>query len=247
MALASSGSAASLSSSSAWPGVAELRVLVERDLAVEGDDLAVLGEDERVDLDERRVLARVDGVELDEHVGDLGGQLVVEAAGLGDLERLGLVDAGERVDLDARERLGLLDRELLDLHAALDRAEPQVGAVRAVEQHREVELLGDARAAGDHDALDDVALDVEAEDGLRRLVGLIGGLGHLHAAGLAAASGLDLRLDDDDAAELLGGRPHLFRRVRDDAGEHRHLVLLEKVSCLVLVQIHVCIPPLGRT
>src|SRR6187402_3868860 len=51
--------------------VTELRVLVERHLAVEGDDLAILREDQRVDLDERRVLAGVDGVELDEHVRDL--------------------------------------------------------------------------------------------------------------------------------------------------------------------------------
>ena len=91
---------------------------------------------------------------------------------------------------------------------------------------------------GDHHALDDVALDVEAEDRLRGLVRLVGGLGDLDAAGLAAAAGLDLRLDDDDAADLLGCGPRLLRRVRDDAGEHRHLVLLEKVSCLVLVQIH---------
>ena len=81
-------------------------------------------------------------------------------------------------------------------------------------------------------------LDVEAEDGLRGLVGLVGGLGDLHTAGLAAASGLDLGLDDHDTAELLGRRAHLLRRVGDDAREHRHLVLLEQIACLVLVQIH---------
>ncbi len=234
MAFASSGSAASLSSSSACAGVTEVGVLVERDLAVEGDDLAVLGEDERVDLDERRVFLLVDRVELHEDVADLVDELGGEARGLGDLDGLLLVDAGQRVDRDAGERLGALDGELFDLHAALDAAERQVRAVGAIEQHREVVLLVDAGALGDHDALDDVALDVEAEDGLRRLVRLIGGLGDLHAARLAAASGLHLRLDDDDAADLLGCGPHLLRRVRDDAGEHRHLVLLEKVTCLVL-------------
>ena len=120
MALASSGSAASLSSSASWLGVAELGVLVERDLAVEGDDVALFGEDERVDLDERRVLALVDVVELDEDVGDLLDELGGEARGLGDLDGLRLVDARQRVDLDAGERLGPLDGELLDLHAALD-------------------------------------------------------------------------------------------------------------------------------
>ena len=144
----------------------ELGVLVERDLAVEGDDLAVLVEDERVDLDERRVFALVDLVELHEDVGDLVDELGREVRGDRDLARLLEVDAGDRVDLDARERLGLLDRELLDLHAALDAREREVRAVGPVEQHREVELLRDVGAARDHDALDDVALDVEPEDGL---------------------------------------------------------------------------------
>lgn len=51
-------------------------------------------------------------------------------------------------------------------------------------------------ADSDHDLLDDVALDVEAEDRLSFLVGFVGGVGELDAAGLAAAAGLHLRLDD---------------------------------------------------
>ena len=43
-------------------------VLVERDLAVQGDDLALLGAHQRVDLDEGRALAGVDVVQLHEHV-----------------------------------------------------------------------------------------------------------------------------------------------------------------------------------
>ena len=67
--------------------VAEVGVLVERDLAVEGDDVAVLGLDERVDLDERRVLLAVDGPQLLQDGGDLGAGLVVEAGGVDDLAR----------------------------------------------------------------------------------------------------------------------------------------------------------------
>jgi hypothetical protein len=52
------------------------------------------------------------------------------------------------------------------------------------------------------------------------------------------APDLHLGLDDDDAAELLGRSAHLFRRVRNDAREHRYLVVLEQVSGLVLVKIH---------
>ena len=73
------------------------------------------------------------------------------------------------------------------------------------------------------------------------LLGLVGGLRDLDAAGLAAAADLDLRLDDDDPADALGRGPRLLRRRGDLAGEHGHAVLLEHVSRLVLVQIHVCL------
>ena len=75
------------------------------------------------------------------------------------------------------------------------------------------------------------------------LLGLVGGLGDLDAAGLAAAADLDLGLDDGHAAalgaDLLGGRAGLLRGGGDGAGEHRHAVLLEHVSGLVFEQIHV--------
>ena len=64
-------------------------------------------------------------------------------------------------------------------------------------RHREVVLLGDLGARGDHDPVDGVALDVHAEDLLGGLGGLVRGVRELHAARLAAATRLDLRLDDD--------------------------------------------------
>src|SRR6478752_3969166 len=222
--------------------VAEVGVGVEGDLAVEGDDLAVLGLDERVDLDQRRVLVAVDGPQLLDDVGD--GRLVtlVEAGGVDDLLRLGGVDAGVRVDRDAREGLGALDGELLDLHAALLGAHGEVGAVGTVEQDREVVLLGDAGTRGDHHGADGVALDVHAEDLLRVRLRLVGALGDLDAAGLAATSGLDLRLDDGDAArrlaDPLGGGTRLLGRRRGGACEHGDSVLLEHVAGLVLEEIH---------
>src|SRR6476661_4086037 len=223
-------------------GVAEAGVLVERHLAVEGDDVAVLGLDERVDLDERRVLVAVDGPQLLQHVGDRGLVGVVEAGGVDDLLRLGLVDARVGVDRDARERLGALDGELLDLHAALLGAHGEVGAVGPVEQHREVVLLGDARTLGDHHGADGVALDVHAEDRLGGGLRLVGALGDLDAAGLAAATGLHLGLDDGDPAALgadgLGGFTSLLGGGGGGAGQHGYAVLLEHVSSLVLEKIH---------
>ncbi len=83
-----------------------------------------------------------------------------------------------------------------------------------------------------------MALDVETEDRLRGLLGIRGRLRDLHAAGLAAATHLHLCLDDGDTAELLGGRPHRLRGVRDDAGEYWHSVRFEEITGLVLEEIH---------
>jgi hypothetical protein len=60
----------------------------------------------------------------------------------------------------------------------------------------------------------------------------------LDAAGLAAATGLHLRLDDDGAAELLSRGARLLGGVSDDAGEYGNPVALEQVTGLVLVEIH---------
>ena len=50
---------------------------------------------------------------------------------------------------------------------------------------------------------------------LRLLLGVGRVLGELDAAGLAAAAGQHLRLDDDRAAELLGRRARLLGRRRE--------------------------------
>src|SRR5699024_3982410 len=104
---------------------------------------------------------------------------------------------------------------------------------------REVILLGDVRAGGDHDAVHGVALDVHAEDLGGLLLRFLGGLGDLHAADLAAATGLHLGLDDDDrGAELLGSGLGGCRILRDDSSEHGNAVLLEEIAGLVLIQVH---------
>ena len=58
--------------------VAEEGVVVDRHLRVERDDLAVGGDDQRVDLDQGRVLRRGDLVELDQQLGDLLGDVLVD-------------------------------------------------------------------------------------------------------------------------------------------------------------------------
>ena len=68
-------------------------------------------------------------------------------------------------------------------------------------------------------------------------------LGDLHAAALAAAAGVDLRLDDDDLVaglgdQLLRGRLGLVEAERRLPLGHRHAVLREDLLALILVDLH---------
>ena len=177
-------------------GVAEARVVVEGDLAVDRPHGAVGAGDQRVDLNQGRILIAVDGPQGFKDGGDGLGRFLVKSRFLGDVAGDLGVDADGGIEGDAGQGLGTFLREGLDIHAAFARTHRQVAAVRAIQQDREVVFGGNVRADSDHDLLDDVALDVEAEDRLSLLVGFVGGVGELDAAGLAAATGLHLRLDD---------------------------------------------------
>ena len=239
MAFDSSASASSRISNCRVVGVAHLGgVVVERHLAVERLELVAGQPRERVDLDQRRVLLDEDLVERLDHLDGLLEDGLGELGLGGDLAGLRLVDAGARVDRDLLDgvRVGLGD--LLDLDAALDRGDAEVLAVRAVEQEREVVLLLGRRRRRDQDPVDGEALDLHPEDVRRVLERLVGRLGELHAAGLATSTGLDLRLDDRDAADLLGRRLRGLGGLDHLAQRRHHSMLGEEHLRLVLHQIH---------
>ena len=64
-------------------------------------------------------------------------------------------------------------------------------------------------------------------------------LGDLDAAALAAAAGVNLRLDDDGAAaEPLGDGARVIGGERDLAARHRHAVTRKNRLALILVNLH---------
>src|SRR5512145_157746 len=132
--------------------VAEVGVLVEGHLAVERLEVAVAEADERVDLDERRVLLDEDVPQLLDHDLRLVGDLFGESGRGHDLGGLRVVDPGARVDRDLRDRVGVGAGDLLDLHATLDARDAEVVAVRAVGSlHADCRLAG--CASGDYSVI----------------------------------------------------------------------------------------------
>ena len=167
---------------------------------------------ERVDLDERRVLARVGGVERGEHVADRAHDVGVDAR----LERqppaVEGLKADERVDVQRRQRLRALGGDLLDVHAALRGEHHERRLRRAVEDDGGVVLAGDVGRLLDPQLVHGVAADVHPEDRRGVLAHRVGVVGELDPAGLAAAADLHLRLDDDRVADHLRPRRRPRRR-----------------------------------
>jgi hypothetical protein len=81
-------------------------------------------------------------------------------------------------------------------------------------------------------------LDVQAEDVLGAGARLVRVGGELDAAGLAAATRLDLGLHDDLGPDLAGDRLGLLRCLRHTTGEHGDAVRGQQVTGLVLEEIH---------
>jgi hypothetical protein len=93
-------------------------------------------------------------------------------------------------------------------------------------------------AGVDEHAARHVAVDLELEDRRGVRLGLLGRVGELHAAGLHAAAGQDLRLDDDRAADLLGDRLGLLGVGGEAAFGDRDPGALDDLARLVLEEPH---------
>jgi len=222
--------------------LAERGVVVQGHLAVDREDLAVLGERHRVDLDQRGVLVGEHGPEAFGQEGGTLRGLGRDAPGRDDLLCLVGIHAGQRRYRDPRHGLGGGVRDLLDLHAALHRADGQERPVGPVEQERQVVLVRDVDRLGDQHRVHGVALDVHAEDLAGLGVGLVRAVRQLHAAGLPSSAGLHLRLHHHQrvalAGEFGGDVPCFLGGARDLARLHGHAVLGEQVLRLILKQVH---------
>src|SRR5207244_7065655 len=84
----------------------------------------------------------------------------------------------------------------------------------------------------------DGAVDVEPDDLLGLAPGVVGPVGELDPARLAAAAGQHLRLDDHLATDLLRGRAHLGGARGETAFRHRNPEAPEELLALVLVEVH---------
>src|SRR6516162_2233453 len=135
-------------------GMAEQRVVVEGNLGVEDAELALLGDDQRVDLQHRHVLGDEGIVELGGQLLRLLGEVARQVQRLGDRAAVMAHDAGGGIDREGDDLLRRRMRDVLDVHAAFGRRDEGDFAGFAVDQDRKVELLVDVGAFLDVEAID---------------------------------------------------------------------------------------------
>ena len=221
-------------------------VVIEADLGVEHDQLVLAGHDQRIDLEQAHVLLDEGLVERRQEDPRLLGRLAGQVQRLRQGQRVVRKDAGGRIDGEGDDLLRRRVRHLFDVHAALGRGDDRHAAGLAIDQHRQIELAGDVGALFDIEPAHQPALRTglvgdqrHAEHGLGERVHLAERLGDLDAAALAAAAGVDLRLDHPD-------RPvELFRRLHGLIDREGRIALrdgnaegLQDGLGLVLVDVH---------
>ena len=232
------------------------RVIVERHLGVEALEIAVGGDDQRVDLEHLHVLRDEGGIELLDQRLRLLGEVARQVQRLGDATAVVAHDSGRGIDGEGDDLLGRLVRDVLDVHAAFGRDDEGDARGRAIDEHRQVEFLGDVGAFLDVEAVDLLAGRAGLDGHQRRAehlldVGddLVDRLGEAHAAlvagrgflelALAAATGVDLRLDDPErTAERLGGGFRVLGVENRDAARDGRAELLQDRFGLVFMNVH---------
>ena len=227
--------------------VTEEGVVVEVHLGIQRDDIAGAGHHQRVDLDDRAIEFDEGLVHGQDELGAGADLAALKAEAEGDLARMEGLDAGGGIDVDLQDLFRLLGGDLLDFDAALGRGHDGDARGGAIDQHAKIKLALDVAAALHIDALDQLAAgaglvrhQVHADHALGRVAHVVHRLDDLDAAALAAAAGMDLRLDDPDrTAELLGRLDRFVGRVSDMAGKDADAKFGEQPFRLIFVDIHV--------
>jgi hypothetical protein len=200
----------------------------------------------RVDLDHRRVgfdERRVDG---GQHFRELVRHAPVEPHAERELAGLERHHAHAGVDDLAQDFFRVGGGHFLDVHAAGGAGNHHGAGAGAVDDDAQIELALDLHPFLDQHPAHLLAFGpgLVRDQGhpqhvLRQLLGLADRAGHLHAAALAAAAGMNLRLDDTDlAAEAARDVGRFTGRKGHFAARHGHSVAREHGLGLIFVDFH---------
>ena len=224
------------------------RVVVEAHLGVEREHVVIARDDERIDLEQRRIRRDERVVHGTHEACGLGHGAPGESETVCQAPCLVGSQPQSWMNRLLEDQFRRLSRNGFDLDAALPTGHHDRPTRRTVEHEAEIELVDDVEPLLDERARDAppgrpglMCDQLHADDLGGQPLGFIGVGCQLDAAALASTARVNLRLDDDRAtAQASRGIASLFRGERHFAFRHWHSTVSENRFGLVLVNLHGC-------
>src|SRR5262245_78613 len=221
------------------------RVVVEIDLRVQRVKLAVLGQKEGVDFEERGVHFDEGPIEREHELRGFAGELRRQAQAERQIARLERLHPDGGVDVFLQDFFRGLGCDLLDVHAACGRGHKNQLRDRAVEQQSQIKLLFDLQPLfdeqGSHGAAFGTGLvrdQIHSDHPFSQVVNVFHSTREFDAAAFAAPARVDLRLDDYRQPQFLGGLLGLGDRTRDPAPRDLDVEAAQQFLTLILMNLH---------
>mmetsp|Transcript_4511 Transcript_4511/g.6792 ORF Transcript_4511/g.6792 Transcript_4511/m.6792 type:complete len:271 (-) Transcript_4511:23-835(-) len=230
--------------------LAEDSVVINGHFRVGGEDLVVLGEDERVDLDHVAVLLH-EAIVHRLHQPHQLGLLLRDSKVVGSLNQGFHIWALEGVHVKLIDLAGVLLSDVLNRHSSGGRVDENGSRGGSIQGQTEVHFLLDAELLDNVDRVHEEAIggllgnEVVSEELASDMLGLLGVTTDLNSTLVASlldvahasSSTEDLGLDHAAIVELLGDIEGLSLGESDVSDGDGHLVGVEDVSSLVLVEL----------
>jgi hypothetical protein len=234
--------------------MAKQRVVVKGDLGIESDELAVFGDDQRVDLSHAAVVLHEEAADLREKLFGAADGRGVEAQSIRQFSSLIGVEPGDGVEGLFQDFFGRMFGDFFDFNAAFGRHDEHRATGFAVNDDAQIQFAGDLKALFDKQSVDLLALraglngDKSAvEHSLGILTGFFGRANKNHTpllrilfkGAFAPATRVDLGFDNSERpAECFEGGRGLFRGFSHNALRHGNAGGAEKLFALVFVNFH---------
>jgi len=225
----------------------EQRVRIDPDLGIDAHQAAVFEHRQRVDLKERKVVFNKSLVSARHQLGELADLLASQTQRKRHIACLEGLQSYQRIDCDLEDFLGRVVRDFFDFHAALSRGHESHATAGTIDHGAEVKLARNRI---------NIVHQQHAVNRLTERIGLvghqilakqvfgqrrrfIGTLDHLHAARLAATTGMDLGFEHGRGlTELDKGSCRLFRRSGQHTLVDRQTIVGQQFLGLIFVEVH---------
>ena len=182
--------------------LAEQCVAVSAQFAVEADQVALSGDDQRVDLDQRQVALQEDGCQTHEDLGELLNQLAFQTQFERQLATLVRHWACQRIDRHFVDQVWRLFCHFLDFHAAFGRRHEHHTTGAPVNNRAQVQFFRDVSCSFNQDLVDRLTVRIclvryqtLAEPMFSKRTNLFFTLNNLHTARFTTATSVNLTLN----------------------------------------------------